>query len=60
MDTLAEIYMRDEAVINEFLDTRHDLPVAVVDALFMRLVTLKDFIKMMEETETPQCAETMT
>ena len=50
MNKLAESYSKDKAVISEFLDSRHDLPSAVIDALLMRLVTLADFIKLLDDT----------
>jgi len=51
MNKLAELYMNDKRVINDYLDNNHNLPSAVIDALLIRLASLKDFIKMLDETE---------
>jgi len=51
INNLTELYSRDKQVINEFLDNNHDLPSAVIEALALRLITLNDFIKMLDDTE---------
>jgi len=48
------IWKRDEAVISEFLDNTRDLPSAVVEALCLRIGELREFIKMMDSTETEE------
>jgi len=57
MNKIAEMYLRDEAAIFEFLDNTRDLPSAVVEALCLRIGDLRKFIKMLDETEVQECAE---
>jgi len=57
MDNLAQIYERDKATLNEYLDNNHNLPAAVIDALLIRIVSLADFVKLLDDTGTPKCAE---
>jgi len=53
MNKIAEMYLRDEVVISEFLDNTRDLPKAVVEALILRLGSLREFIKMLDDTAVP-------
>ncbi|MDR2597244.1 MAG: hypothetical protein LBC76_07995 [Treponema sp.] len=57
MEKLVEIYNRDKKVITEFLDNNHDLPSAVKEALILHLADINGFIRVLDETNTPECAE---
>jgi len=45
---MRETYTNDKITILEFLDNNKDLPVAVVDALLMRVNTLTDYLKILD------------
>jgi predicted PolB exonuclease-like 3'-5' exonuclease len=51
MNNLAELYKKEERSISEFIDKNHDLPSAVIGALYMRLYDLSEHIKFLDSLE---------